>query len=273
MKIPLEVLDAATEKIANNDLDFTLSYHDTNEFGRLCTSFEKMRTALQENNHEMWRQMEGLKRLSAVFSHDLRTPLTVLKGRSDLILKYVPEGKMSAEKIVATMQTMRAHIVRLENYVQTMNNLQKLEDIEICKLPVKKEDIVAMLEESAEIICVGKECVFHTEAFKASTVFLDMSIVQQVYENIVSNAVRYARHKVVIQFTALPFSISVLDDGPGFSSQDLHEATNPFYRANGESNGQHFGMGLSICKILCEKHGGGLALSNGKSGATVKAVF
>ncbi|NLO85938.1 MAG: hypothetical protein GX096_11020 [Clostridiales bacterium] len=180
---------------------------------------------------------------------------------------------MSPEKVVETMHIMQAHIVRLENYVQKMNSLQKLEDIEIQKMPVSKAEIISMLKDSAEIVCEGKTLVFKTADVGTGAVMVDLSLMQQVYENILPNALRYARNKINIHLTSDPFAITISDDGCGFSDEDLRNATNPFYRSAGQNDGQHFGMGLNICKILCERHGGSLTLSNQQGGATVKAKF
>lgn len=128
---PLTILSDAADNIARNNLDFKITYDKDNELGKLCTSFEKMRIALQDNNLEMWRQIEERKRLNAAFSHDLRTPLTVLKGQSEMIFQYAP--KMSEDKIISTAEMMKRHIIRLESYVTTMNDLQRLEDVEIKK--------------------------------------------------------------------------------------------------------------------------------------------
>lgn len=89
---PITILDHAAGKIAENNLDFKIIYDKEDELGKLCVSFEKMRQALQESNEEMWRQMEERKRLNAAFAHDLRTPLTVLKGQVELLRKYAAEN-------------------------------------------------------------------------------------------------------------------------------------------------------------------------------------
>lgn len=85
MKKPLAILEEASGKIAENDLDFSIAYEGKDEMGRLCGSFEKMRGALLANNRLMWQQMEQRKRLNAAFAHDLRTPLTVLKGHLEMM--------------------------------------------------------------------------------------------------------------------------------------------------------------------------------------------
>ena len=71
--------------ISNNNLDFSIKYDSKDELGELCSSFETMRFTLANNFSEMWRQMEERKQLNAAFAHDLRTPLTVLKGYNEIL--------------------------------------------------------------------------------------------------------------------------------------------------------------------------------------------
>ena len=80
LKVPIYMLMDASRRIADNQLDFKLEYNKPNEFGMLCRAFDEMRQALYESNRELWRSLEERKRLNAAFSHDLRTPLTVLRG-------------------------------------------------------------------------------------------------------------------------------------------------------------------------------------------------
>lgn len=274
LKRPLSLLTEASAKIEANDLDFTLAYGKKDEMGRLCDSFEKMRAALQENSLAMWRQADERKRLNAAFSHDLRTPLTVLRGQSDMLLKYVPEGKISAEKIAAMVDTMKTHILRLENYVSTMNRLQKLEDIEIQKADIPAKELTDRLKSTGGFICTGLNLEFDEKAFTPDTLHVDLFLVMQVYENLLSNAIRFAGNKILVTLSSdKAFSVTVSDDGRGFSDKDLQEAAKPFYRSEGNESGQHFGIGLYICKTLCEKHGGYLRLFNNPEGGSVKAVF
>ena len=108
LKKPLTELKAASEMISNNNLDFSIKYDSKDELGELCSSFETMRFTLANNFSEMWRQMEERKQLNAAFAHDLRTPLTVLKGYNEILQSnHDPITK-------STAATMRKHIFRLE---------------------------------------------------------------------------------------------------------------------------------------------------------------
>ena len=122
LKKPLSELKTASEKIANNDLYFSIDYDNNDEMGQLCASFEIMRTTLAENFSKIWRQVEERKALNAAFAHDLRTPLTVLKGYNEML--QVSDNTWTRETAV----TMGKHISRMENYVNSMSNLRRMED-------------------------------------------------------------------------------------------------------------------------------------------------
>ncbi len=275
LKRPLTLLDAAAENIANNNLNFAVIYPVNDEMGRLCASFEKMRAALLENNREMWRVVEERRRLNAAFAHDLRTPLTVLKGQTEMLLKYVPDGTIDAEKVSETAQVMSAHIDRLEDYVSTMNSLQRLEDIELDARDTPAGEIVSRISYSSGMLSGEKTVEVDASRFTARSLVLDGDIVMQVFENLVSNALRFAEEKIKVTVSGSGVLIlSVTDDGVGFNPDDIPRASDPFFRATGQEEGQHCGMGLSICKILCEKHGGSLYIENAEGGgASVTAVF
>lgn len=88
------------------------------------------------------------------------------------------------------------------------------------------------------------------------------------------NAMRYRKEKVIVEVYQKDslFLISVKDDGKGFSEEDLRQATNMFYGK--EKGSEHFGIGLGVCRLLCEKHGGFLQIGNNEfSGAYVIAAF
>lgn len=275
LKKPLHILSTSVEQIANNNLDFVIAYDKTDEMGQLCSAFEKMRSTLETNNHEMWRQMDDRKRLNAAFSHDLRTPLTVLEGHLNILQKYAPTGKLSADEISETYCVMAGQLARLKRYVSSMNDLQRLEDIPISKKSVDTADLLETLKDTAEIICGGKQLIYQNEVY-AEALVLDSEIVMQVFENLLSNAVRYTKTSVsiVCKTQGRTFSVSVMDDGNGFDPAALKSATDPFYTTEKKADSQHFGLGLNICKILCLRHGGSIVLNNRSSGgASVTATF
>lgn len=271
---PIGTLMDAAEKISENKLDFEVYYYKKNELGRLCDAFNEMRRTLYENNRELWHSLEERKRLNAAFSHDLRTPLTVLRGYAELLEKYAPDGKFSEEKLMSVLGKMKGQIDRLENYTVKMNAVQKLDDI----LP-KREDIefsrlCGQLSETGRLICGEKEFIL-TVSENDGTACVDTELVMQVFENLVSNGVRYAESRVCAsaELDGDVLRITVSDDGEGFSADTLKYAAEPFFRGDNEQNKSHFGLGLYICRIICEKCGGRLFIANGEKGGTVTTEF
>lgn len=273
LKKPINILLDASKRIADNDLDFKVEYKKPNELGMLCTAFDEMRSALYESNLEMWRSLEERKRLNSAFSHDLRTPLTVLKGYADFLEKYVPDGKVSEEKMLSVISMMNGQILRLEHYTQKMNAVQKLEDIVPNGREISSRELYEMFAETGKLIC-GEHFRINT-AQNDKIFFVDTEIVIQVYENLISNAIRYAENSVeaYLDISEKTLSISVLDDGKGFTDEALKNAAQPFFRDDKEPDKLHFGLGLYICRILCEKCGGTLTVENHENGGKVTARF
>lgn len=374
IKKPLLILDHASSRITAGDLDFKVEYDSRNEFGRLAASFEAMRKSLFETNREMWHIIEERRRLNAAFAHDLRTPLTVLRGYCDFLLKYVPEGKISHERAISTLSTMDVYLTRLEGYTTTMSSLQKLDEmilspkmVSFNRLCDELKSISAMLASKTKVNincdCDGmpdslldgvpdgmsygvsdgrSDCESNDMSDRVSNgilarvpnsvidglssgvsagvpdgasgggsggvssgvkgcvpdkmLYVDLSAVSRTYENLLSNAVRYAKNEVKVSCKVKNdiLSITVADDGPGFTPEALKKATEPYFSTDKNKSYfstekdtskdkpgdmskdvfdvMHFGIGLYICRMMCEKHGGELVIEN-DGGGKVTANF
>ncbi|NLO84508.1 MAG: HAMP domain-containing histidine kinase [Clostridiales bacterium] len=274
LREPLGLIEDASGKIAAGDLDFQLTYDRQNEMGRLVTSFEIMRRALVSNNKEMWRKVDQRKCLNAAFAHDLRTPLTVLRGYVEYLQTYVPQGRVTEEKIASTTDVMHAYVTRLEGYTTSMSMVQKLEEAEMKPEFIDFDLLTQRLKSTADILCRAN--TLHFTAQGSGTVWTDIDIVSQVLENLVSNASRYAKtairvHCHINQDHFLELIVS--DDGEGFPDALLQKGIAPYSRLNdNDIHSQHYGLGLYICKTLCTSHGGDLTIEN-DGGAKVVATF
>ena len=269
LKKPLTELRAASEKISSNDLSFSIEYSSKDELGQLCHSFEIMRTALANNFSEMWRQVEERKQLNAAFAHDLRTPLTVLKGYDEML----QTSEHSQTKEIAV--TMGKHISRMETYVSSMSKLHRIEDTQPECKPILLQPFLSSLYESAKIVCAQNEKELRLQnEVSVSRLSLDSSFISQVCNNLISNAVRYAQTTVTLSFALKDniFLLSVSDDGKGFDKNSLHKVTAPYFTEETDHS-DHFGLGLYICKLLCEHHGGYLKIDNIPNGSKVSAFF
>ena len=275
LRKPLLMLESASKRIAENELDFPLDYQGRDEMARLCAAFERMRSALDENNRRMLRMIDEQHQLNDAYTHDLRTPIAVLKGYTDMLSRYMPAGRLPEGEVLDTVRTMAAQVERLERFVNSMNAAQRLGDVELHPEEATTEALTARIRETAEILGESRHIAVSVAAEgPEDTLKIDAGAVNQVFENLLGNALRFAASKVdvTVKTGGGRLVLRVADDGPGFTERELVTAANPYYSGN-KGEADHFGLGLYICRTLCEKHGGSLTLANEAGGGCVTAEF
>lgn len=274
LKKPLAILQNGAERIQQQDLDFEIEKCADDEIGLFCSSFEKMRLELLNNNRELWRQMEERKRLNAAFSHDLRNPLTVLKGSAKFTRQGIQSGKATQEQLVESLIRIEEYSNRIEHYVEIVSSVQRLEQIPLYKKNVEWGILTSELESTMRLIGLdnGKQISFEITPI-TKTLFLDKHVLFQIAENLLSNALRFTEHNICVLCTVSEneLKLTVTDDGIGFSPAFIKNGIQPFQK--GSEAAEHFGMGLYVCKLLCQKHGGDLEIGNGAKGAIVSATL
>ena len=273
LKIPIAQLQNGVEKIQEDNLDFHVEYNEDDELGELCCSMEKMRSELWQKQKALWESLEQRKLLNASVAHDIRTPITVLKGYLDYLEKMIPQDKLTEDMLLDTVSSMQGAVNRLEQYVDCVRDVEKIENIEIEKRPENVRRLLDEMRSNVKQLETNKEILISSNIMTMDEVRLDKSVFFRIFENLLQNALRYAKKQVHISILQNKnfLILTVEDDGNGFAEKDLEKAATVFYSSDKE--GQHFGIGLSICRILCEKHGGLLSISNNKnkSGACVTA--
>ena len=271
LREPITQLQNGVERIQEDNLDFHIEYDGDDELGRLCCSMEKMRRELRQKHKALWESLEQRKLLNASVSHDLRTPITVLKGYLDYLEKNIPQDKLTEDMLLDTVSSMQGAVNRLELYVESVRDIEKIENIEIEK---RSENVKLLLNElrSNVLQLAGNKEIIISNDITVDKIQIDKGVFFRILENLLQNALRYAEEQVSINLSHKKdfLVLTVKDDGKGFSAADLEKATTVFYSNDKEK--QHFGIGLSVCKILCEKHGGLLYVGNQKEkGACVTA--
>ena len=271
LREPITQLQNGVERIQEDNLDFHIEYDSDDELGRLCCSMEKMRRELRQKHKALWESLEQRKLLNASVSHDLRTPITVLKGYLDYLEKNIPQDKLTEDMLFDTVSSMQGAVNRLELYVESVRDIEKIENIEIEKRSENVRLLLYELRSNVRQLAGDKEIIISND-ITVDKIQIDKSVFFRILENLLQNALRYAEKQVSINLSHKKdfLILTVKDDGKGFSAADLEKATTVFYSNDKEK--QHFGIGLSVCKILCEKHGGLLYVGNQKEkGACVTA--
>ncbi|MDE5864650.1 MAG: HAMP domain-containing histidine kinase [Lachnospiraceae bacterium] len=289
LKEPIFLLKKEMESIKRNDLSFSCFYDSADEMGDICKTMDSMRKTVIDNQQNMWDLMEEQRKINAAFAHDLRTPLTVISGYVDMLAEYYPKGKVSDEKMLEIFSSIQSQISRMRNFSKTMKEIDSFEVLEVRK---KRKELTE-LERDIQNFVHGLE---NDTALKISVsiqaaepeIYCDENIIMEVLGNLLSNALRYGREKIeiLIEQREKSLFLYVKDDGRGMTKEELYKADSPYYSDKTKTEeihkegvgktGQntHFGLGLTICKILCKKHGGGISFSNSmEGGAIVCAEF
>lgn len=200
LKKPLAELQAGAVRIMQNDLDFSIQSISKDELGQLCNSFEKMRLELLNNNRELWRQMEERKRLNAVFSHDLRNPVTVLKGSAKILKKGLSNGTLSSQNAQDSVLLIEEYTGRIETYIEAMSSVQRLEELQCSPNNICLETVIKELSDSARLLTMDSSIKIEVKVENQfvtlqKNVWLDKAIVFNIAENLIMNAVRFAKPK------------------------------------------------------------------------------
>lgn len=276
IKEPLEILTEGSRKIQENRLDFPVHYRKKDEMGQLCREFDRMRSQLQENNKKLWNMVEQERTLKAVIAHDIRSPLAVLRGYQETLMEFLPGEELSEQDTKEILQSGMQQIDRMNAFVEQMWRLSGIEDREIHYEKIETAVLLRYMENTAKVLADREDCraVIKTEDIPES--FLgDYSVICEVFENLLGNAVRYARHMILISLEVSEDKLFIClgDDGVGFHGEE-DEITKPFYHDNLADDLKHFGLGMYLSKLYCEKHGGKLLLGSADiGGAYVKAGF
>ena len=256
LKQPIGILRDGITRIQNNDLDFSLPVSSNDEMGQLCAAFEVMRRELLKTNRLLWQQAEERKRLNAAFSHDLRNPITVLKGTVKLLRQGVQDDQ--------AINRLEGYTLRIEQYVEAMSSVQKLEQLSVHPQKIDLSVLQNELQETTRLLANTKKIALSCPL--VGEVLLDHGIFLTVAENLIGNAARFAKSKLSIEV------VLEKDYWPGYPPTLIQNGPRPFETAS--SNSSHFGMGLYSSQLLCEKHGGKLILKNQSlAGAMAIAVF
>lgn len=277
--VPLDGLAGAARRIAEQDLDFSIEPVRGRELGALRATLEEMRASLLAAQRELWRTAEERRRLNAAFAHDLRTPVTVLKGTVEMARMRARRGELPDAD---ALEVLAGQVGRLESYATAMGGLSKLEDRVVERAPVGCDALAARLAAHARELVDARRPELELDISIepcAEEVLVDAPLVEEVLGNVVGNACVHARSRIEVGIACgrgahggRRLLVSVRDDGPGFTPEALRRACDPFYSEN--KSAEHFGLGLNISLTLAALHGGGIELGNDeRGGACVRAEF
>ncbi len=262
--VPLVKLRKATQNIKEGNLDFVLEVEGKDEFSQLCQDFEEMRKRLKESTEEKILIDKENKELISNISHDLKTPITAVKGYVEGIMDGVAD---TPEKMNRYVRTIYNKTNEMDHLINELTFYSKINTNRIpytfSKLNVEDYFSDCAEELGLEMETKGIELVYANYVEKDVQVIADGEQIRRVIHNIVSNAIKYMeKPKGIIKLRVKDvgdfIQVEIEDNGKGIAAKDLPYIFDRFYRTDVSRNSSKggSGIGLSIVKKIMEDHGG-----------------
>ena len=264
---PLVKLRKATQNIKDGNLDFVLDVEGTDEFAELCRDFEEMRRRLKESAEEKLVLDKENKELISNISHDLKTPITAVKGYVEGIMDGVAD---TPEKMDRYVRTIYNKTVEMDHLINELTFYSKIDTNRIpftfSKLNVEDYFSDCAEEVGLELETRGIQLCYANYVDSDVQVIADGEQIRRVIHNIISNAIKYMDRgkgmKGIIQIRVKDVGdfvqVEIEDNGKGIAAKDLPYIFDRFYRTDVSRNSAKggSGIGLSIVRKILEDHGG-----------------
>lgn len=279
---PLKQLKKATYEIKEGNLDYSLNEISDDEIGDLCKDFEDMRQKLKETAEERLQYDRENKELISNISHDLKTPITAIKGYVEGIMDGVADTPEKMERYIKTIYNKTIEMNRL------IEELTFYSKIDTNRIPYTfdKVNVDRYFSDCTEELALDLEeknidIRYKNDTDNSTIIIADVEQLKKVINNIVGNSVKYiGRDRGLIQIHIIDagdfIQIEISDNGKGIAQKDLPYIFDRFYRSDTSRNSMQggSGIGLSIVKKIVEDHGGRIwALSKEDEGTTMCMVF
>lgn len=261
---PIEKLQQAAKNIKEGNLDFKLEVEGEDEMSELMQDFEEMRHRLKDNAEEKLKYDKESKELISNISHDLKTPITAIKGYVEGIQDGVADTPEKMEKYLKTIYN-KANEMNL-----LINELTLYSKIDTNRIPYSFAPISvnAYFDDCAtelkmELESKGVEFEYFNYVEKDQKIIADPEQLKRVVNNIVSNSLKYSEKnygkiRLRIKDVGDFIQVELEDNGKGIAAKDLPNIFDRFYRTDASRNSSKggSGIGLSIVKKIVEDHGG-----------------
>ncbi len=271
---PLYELVSATQKITNGNYDFSISYDKNDEMGDLCVAFELMREQLKTSMEKEAILESSRKELIASISHDLRTPMSSIKGYVEGLQDGIVHDKEKFDRYITVIKNKTES---LDNLIESLFLYSQLDISDtkesLCIRESKEllESIISPIQIEFMDQPIQLEVV---KPFPSVRLYANENSIAQVFDNLISNAKRYVGTNGLIRIeTNIEggyLKICIIDNGTGIPEKDLPNIFDQFYRIE-KSRSRNFGgtgLGLTICKRIIENHNGKIWAEGSSSGGT-----
>lgn len=273
----LNPLKKSTEFIIEQDLDFEIVPTNIREFNEVLISIENMRDALKKSLETQWKAEQKKKEQISALAHDIKTPLTIIKGNAELLSECdsLYDDKKYVDFIIRNTD-------KIEKYISLLMDISKAEnDIDYVIESIDFDDFLQELIYETNMMCLNKNIKSIVKVNSAPKDFrANRGLLMRALINIIINAIDYSNEEdeieVLIDYKDSKLKFTIKDCGTGFTKEGLKNATNQFYMEESQRRvGKHYGIGLYIAETIAKKHDGEIVLKNreDRKGAEVSLIL
>jgi signal transduction histidine kinase len=264
LTLKMNSLQNATEKIQNQDLEFTVESSGVLEIDNVLHSMEKMKEALKASLKKQWDLEQNRREQISALAHDIKTPVTIARGNVDLLSET--DQTEEQKKYTAYIGESTRQI---EQYIKTLLEISKAElGYSLSKKPIDSKNFIDNIRSQTAALAAAKKLTLDFEVHNLPKIFnADYNLLRRAILNIVSNAVEFSTEnsKIIFNVKGMENCIQfcVIDYGKGFSTNDIQQAARQFYMGDkSRTSNAHYGMGLFITNSIAEQHDGKLSIAN-----------
>lgn len=280
MRERIAVLNEVTSKIRNRNLEFEEEHSEIKEVDEVLGSLYQMKEALKDSLFRQWNQEKSKDEQIAALTHDIKTPLTVVRGNAELLA----EGELSENEKGYNMDILQS-VSAMEEYLTILQEILLAGGTERGMQEHDCSEVVDQLKERARILAAARhgEVLFdETKLREDRKILCSEGQIMRAFDNILNNAMDYnpAKEKVEIRTEMVKegkseyLAVVVTDEGPGFTQEGLKRAAEQFYQGDkSRNNKDHYGIGLYTAERFAKAQGGYLTLENTETKGARVSLF
>lgn len=248
-------LEHETQDIANGDLSVQIQTEEksrSNEITSICESLEKMRLSLVEAQNQQTKFIMGI-------SHDLRTPVAVIKGYMEALSDGIISEK---DELTNAYSLISCKINQLDDMINSLINFMKMnykefrDQLSTASITSLIKDFANDAKSSGNVF--ERQVITNINLSEDYIIPLNKSLISRAFENLLSNALRYTEKNDTITISADKIDNSIIfkiaDTGIGIDKEDLSQIFNLFYRGTNSRREEGMGIGLSVVKNVMDTH-------------------
>lgn len=269
------ILKKVTDKIQKEDLDFQVEKSRIIEVNEILDSLVKMKDELNDSLRKQWEMETNRREQIAALAHDVKTPLTILRGNAELLNEFVLDSdqKKCNEHILKS-------VAEMEMYMQSLLDITKSEEGTSLQFKqIELQNFIDHLIEESAICALDKQLNLMKEVKDIpKCIHGDGAALKRAIMNVMMNAIEYSPVNGDLLFTVeivhdkVQFIIE--DAGRGFTKEEMSSATEQFYRGDKSRHSKHHhGIGLYIAKNFAKQHGGNIYLSHSEKLGGAKVIL